>query len=1052
MKTNDLLNELNQNVSDAYDVIEAGGGAMPSDRITWNLANAIRTLPDISGNKYGKVGYYPTTEGYEFRAEGEGLQIGNVDETKFAQFLQENPPGDPNWIDFSYEQDYDPETGEPTGEYVWRYGGEATELSIPAEGFTATTGIEVTIAEDTDWGEIMVQREVVVHTDAPLLYGKFSSQEEFNSFAGWQESATINGKTVVKKAVASIETGSMIATIPKQFVTSYFTNLTHIDLSNSPITTMEDDCIQQLPNYDEEFVIPSGVTVLPKNFLYNCSKFNHPVIFPEGLTTINQNAMCSLTSFNQNVTLPSTLKTITAPFMQYCNNMTSTIDFGKLKPSGVTISSPNNVFSTNSNTSKTYTVGIVFDGDYSSDWYTTFPTRTSNPYRKTRQVYGMKAYAIVEISGQDTRIDFTDIVQLCDSSTDGNMVIGNTTVQKNKIKEIHIISLTGDNIQLGDNFCYSMKGLTTIEFPTANNITTFGNNAFRNCILLNCTLPFSKVTTVGASFLQGCTSLNQTVTFGIAFQTIGDNFMRDCTSFNQPLYTNFVRRISNYFLCGCTSFDQQIMTSSNCTTIGKGFLKGCTAFNSGVEIHITSSWLSALNIGAGFMQDCDSFNGYLFLEDGIGAKHFAADSGSDYSFATSNANASVYTQGFPIIGDIADEFVAKFANRTSSPYRKIVKKENNFIRVSNPENIYRLESSEIVNLCDNGAATDTITIGGRQIIKQNIYAVTISTPITTVGNYFCYNFGLSTTPSYINLPNTITTVGDYFFAGNTRLTKAPADALPNVMVIGNYFYQDCSSVYTIGTWNHTLTSIGNDFMNYLNRYDPASGYSATTIKLSVSGSIGNNFMEKRRYQAGSIDITVGGNIGDNFCSQRGRTIKSSKPLTSTTTVSVGGSIGDNFLGTAGGQTFNGQIKGAVTISGACTTIGNNFLGASKCFYVGTLTLPSNLQHIGDNFCSGTTSDVTVSLPQTLQSVGHNFMSGNDYRGQAVDLGDLPATIFAGAGDNSDFSFGTGNNSTNIPIKQDGFPVITSHQEDFLAKFPERLKSPAPYRKWKFVTS
>ena len=343
MKTNDLLNQLSQNISDSYDIIETGGGTMPLDRVTWNLPDAIRTIPEPIPDVplYGKVEYYPWSQARN--VSGDMVEIGDVDEDKLEEFLATYPPMD-DMTEFMYEQDWESE--DPESNYVWRYFWEEGELKIQPEDFTSTTGIQATLEEGADWASITIEKSYIVDTSAELLTAEFSSLQQFQDFNGGSESdilyyyvKTVGDSEVLNQSVYSIVIGREITSIPNYFIT-YDENLAEFDLSGAVVTS------------------------IGKGFLYSCHKFNRPLAL-DNVETIGSEFLSSCQAFNQPIDVTA-FSEIPGQFLNYCSSFNQPLDFSNVTTIGNDVLYACSAFNQPLDLRKVTTIGISFLGTSSS--------------------------------------------------------------------------------------------------------------------------------------------------------------------------------------------------------------------------------------------------------------------------------------------------------------------------------------------------------------------------------------------------------------------------------------------------------------------------------------------------------------------------------------------------------------------------------------------------------------------------------------------------------------------------------------------------------------
>lgn len=188
------------------------------------------------------------------------------------------------------------------------------------------------------------------------------------------------------------------------------------------------------------------------------------------------------------------------------------------------------------------------------------------------------------------------------------------------------------------------------------------------------------------SFLQGCSSFNQPITIP-ASVTLSNAFLTDCAAFNSTItISGGVTKIGNYFLQRCYAFNKSITIPNTVTTIDSYFLFSCTAFNSTISLPS-----SLTTIGTNFLQNVPAYNKDLTLPasiTSIGAPmmynckamvstvyaNCSADaiSANTSSLATNDNTAACYTTGIKVGGTYGYAWRSKHANRTSSPYRKLI--------------------------------------------------------------------------------------------------------------------------------------------------------------------------------------------------------------------------------------------------------------------------------------------------------------------------------------------------------------------------------------------
>lgn len=289
--------------------------------------------------------------------------------------------------------------------------------------------------------------------------------------------------------------------------------------------------------------------------------------------------------------------------------------------------------------------------------------------------------------------DETMFNQLCaDGSDDTAIPIGNKIVQKKKIKKYVFGEYAPDTIGVGFlSYCMNAE----IEGDLPANVTKLGANFLYQCRKFNSHLDFSHITQVDSFFLSGCTTFNQEVDFSNLI-TLEQGFMMSCQKFNHPLiFTSLnMTRIPSNVLRECFAFDSELSLPNTITSIGEYFLSGYGTRDEEMATYNRPITFigKATTIAYGFMQFNKCFNQDVTLPSCLvsPAPAFMRDmkkmtstitvncnpsqfNNNNYFLSTNNPQDDMYVQGVKIAGPYATAFVTRFPNRTTSPYRKLVK-------------------------------------------------------------------------------------------------------------------------------------------------------------------------------------------------------------------------------------------------------------------------------------------------------------------------------------------------------------------------------------------
>ena len=129
----------------------------------------------------------------------------------------------------------------------------------------------------------------------------------------------------------------------------------------------------------------------------------------------------------------------------------------------------------------------------------------------------------------------TDISALCNWSAGTSYItVGGKSVQKNKVLAVFLDNYSGSNIAIGNYFCAEMSSLSTLTLPSG--LTSIGNSFLRGCTSYNRLLALpSGLTSIGGYFLSNCTSMISEITAYCAASPT-DTGSLSATDENAPMY------------------------------------------------------------------------------------------------------------------------------------------------------------------------------------------------------------------------------------------------------------------------------------------------------------------------------------------------------------------------------------------------------------------------------------------------------------------------------------------------------------------------------------
>lgn len=1016
MRTNELLNELEQNTIDSFTQVGKAGGTIPQETTLKNLPEAIGTIPQAQYPEYGRVAYYPTRIGYE--ASGSDVTINSVNETKLTEFLTLYPPYDTSYIDFMFEPEWDPETGQPIpGTGSWRYYWKDGDLEIAQADFASTTGIDCTITSQYGYGQVRVSQTTVADTEADLLYAEFASVEQFRAYTpnATTYTGTIGEATVQANCIKEVQVGTEITSLPNYFM-AYTSILDTIDFSQSHITSIGNYFLSYAINFNQPINLPEcssigtyflqnaksfnqtvslpNVTTIPNYFLRYCPSFNQPISLT-GVTTIGTDFLGEATSFNKSFTIPATVSSIGNNFLRNCNAMIGTVT---IETPATAVQTPSTNFYTLSSTAPCYTTGITFAGTYGQDWFNKhIPLNGPENYRKILGYSLPTTNYILSTSAGVIPMAQSDVSVLCSSSagTASITFANGTSVVKNTITEINFdYAIT----TVGDNFCNGLYNMTTLTMPNAH-LTSVGINFLASTSRLTSRIDVSDVTDMPTRFLAGCRSEN--VVLPASVSSMGD-YALNGTRIVAPLSIEVTGTIGNYVLSSCVFLedDCDITITGTCSSIGNYFLYQCsgsktltvtlpptlktigTYFIGGSQLTPTLSLPNTVtSIGERFLYNLYTFNSPLTLPSGL------KTIGAYFMYNCNRFNQPIsMPQGLTTIGNYFMYGCSYFNQELRMP-QTLTSVGTYFMYCCD-----RLTTAVIMG----GLAPTVFASDTRSFATTNKTAVVFTTgfPINSTNfSGFQSRFGNNTSWSpYRKLLDAKPPYTSYLIANNTRYgivndqdfgrlcntssasgtfqlstgtvtksTVTEVHILHDATTIGNNFLQSCTSLQVLELPN-TITSIGNAFLSGCTTFN-----ANMTLPTSLT-TIGNNFMFGCVAFNSTLTLPNGlTTIGKYFLAYD---VAFNKPVTLPNTVTT---VGEFFLGMNASST--GTFNSALTLSTSLTSIDNYFV-QNQPYFNQPITIPASVKSIGNSFLLNDSSfNSTITFAGTVDSISSIFLKG-----------------------------------------------------------------------------
>ena len=681
------------------------------------------------------------------------------------------------------------------------------------------------------------------------------------------------------------------------------------------------------------YTIPSGVTTLGQSVFQGHSEIKK-LIIPASVTTIGTYAFADCTGLEE-VVFAYNFSVTSLPnlMFQHCSALKK-----------ISVQNQDGTLTENKLPDKITKVGTqTFLGCKSLTQLTlssNFKTLSTSSFAYT----GLTSITLPKVTSITSKA-----FQGCEDLTEVVLQANVTTFGQNAFEDC--VSLTSITIPSStttiDKFAFRNTGLVSVTVP--DSVTTINEGAFANCKNLQMVEIGAGVTTLGPNVFENCISLGKdtvkngevTLKGGITFKTVSITYIqkatfKNCTSLTTITLPSGVQHIGN----GKTANDGECSAFEGCTALTSVFLPDT---------------LTA--IGNSAFKGCVSLDTILLSSEIAGKS--AEEIAKLYGTANLSKITNLYTNAFMGAGlksvtltSLVDYYQGSQAcyNGTFADCTKL--------------------HTVVVN--DNLAQFMPYTFDGCSSLKN----INIPSKLTSLGTY---TFRDCVSLTAVTLPAKVSTIGDYVFAGCTKLADVKLGT--TLTSIGASAFENCEAL-TSFTFDSTLTKIGEKaFKN--------TGVSNVTLPKALTTVGAQAFVDCENIQYFSV---ANGNakfyVDENgiVYSNDNKIVlipASYAPENGELVIPEGYGIADGAL--AGLQNITtlvlpstlteittGMFRGLRNVSKIVLAEGVTSIGSyafADCISLKQVNFPSTVTSIGSYAFAGTIRLTALTLPANLTSIG-----------------------------------------------------------------------------------